>query len=1058
MKLLIKYILVILFLFVLQDAHAQYPDDQNLFGKNRLQFRHFEWKFVKTRHFEIYYFDPYRSLANTTAKLAEEEYIGLSSTLGFSPYARLKIFVYPNIMSSLQSNRGINEQDFQVGGQTNFSGSVIEIAYSGIQQEFKKLLKEEITRNMLLEMMYGGNLKDILQSTYLLSLPEWFLDGAAHHIAYGMESDEVSDYVRNALYTRSLEQPEKLTGEEAKLMGASIWNYIEVKYGRSVLSNILNLTRIVRSERTAIKNSLGVSYESFLKKWQAHYRQELVAVQKKHVHLPKDSTLSQYHQHRYLNDVSLSPDGEQVAWTENNNGRCKVLLKSKNKTKPKTIFKSAYRVFNQRFEKNVPLVHWDKSGIHLIYAKNNQFEIIQLDHNGKVKENPKTIPHFLNIIDFKIHENGDLLLIGQKKTDQHLRVYAGTPERLQALSPDEYDVKSATWAGKNNQELYFVSDKLSSPQQIGFGDAFNLFRLKNDSITAMTAQIADIDQVLTLDQGHLMFTSNMTGIRQIYRFDLQKETAIQVSHWITGVQQFDFKNNRLAIIARNETLNQAFAFNWKGKEQYFTGKTPRRQWLDLQRLQRFNRNKRLDEEIKVKLSLDSLNQNKAAESSPAEKKDSTNKNSDYDFSTFKVKKRKRLLKNFDYYANQKKDSLLISKSQRYENRFSFDQSLISFAFDPIRDFGLLFEAGMSDALEHHKFNAGLFNIGLFNLQNGVLFAEYQYLENRLDYIFRFDRRSISFFPAFYLQKYSYNRFKTSFSYPLNVSNRLVVSPYALMTSFDVTSDLDPAIQQYPSSYVSYAGIELSAVHDHSLVIGPNIREGGRLSANLEMNYSPGNSNKNFGRFMLDARYYKPLTRGLHFAGRFSYGHSFGASPKIFRIGGVDNWINREDLNDAPYTIDETDPESYKNDYSDFLFVRYATPLRGFEYNKLFGSNFMLFNAELRMPLIDFISSSAVQSRFVQNFQFIGFLDVGSAWTGISPFNRENALNTVEIGGEAGNPFFAKVSNFKDPFLMGYGFGMRSKLLSYFIKLDIAWGLEDGTVGDTRYQLSIGYDF
>jgi len=42
--------------------------------------------------------------------------------------------------------------------------------------------------------------------------------------------------------------------------------------------------------------------------------------------------------------------------------------------------------------------------------------------------------------------------------------------------------------------------------------------------------------------------------------------------------------------------------------------------------------------------------------------------------------------------------------------------------------------------------------------------------------------------------------------------------------------------------------------------------------------------------------------------------------------------------------------------------------------------------------------------------------------------------------------------------MGYGVGVRSTLLGYFLKLDYAWGIETRQVQDSRLYFSLGMDF
>jgi hypothetical protein len=45
-----------------------------------------------------------------------------------------------------------------------------------------------------------------------------------------------------------------------------------------------------------------------------------------------------------------------------------------------------------------------------------------------------------------------------------------------------------------------------------------------------------------------------------------------------------------------------------------------------------------------------------------------------------------------------------------------------------------------------------------------------------------------------------------------------------------------------------------------------------------------------------------------------------------------------------------------------------------------------------------------------------------------------------------------------PFAGGYGFGVRSTLLGYFMKLDAAWPMKGVFKGKPLYYFSLGFDF
>lgn len=127
--------------------------------------------------------------------------------------------------------------------------------------------------------MYGGNLKETLQSSFLLSLPDWLMSGASAYAAEGW-STEMDNFVRSNLMAKKFPYPESFRGKNAQLVGQSIWNFIVEEYGTTTVSNILNLTRIVRSEKEGIQGTLGVEYQTFLKRWEAFYRNQYKDIDK----------------------------------------------------------------------------------------------------------------------------------------------------------------------------------------------------------------------------------------------------------------------------------------------------------------------------------------------------------------------------------------------------------------------------------------------------------------------------------------------------------------------------------------------------------------------------------------------------------------------------------------------------------------------------------------------------------------------------------------------------------------------------------------------------------
>ena len=166
---------------------------------------------------------------------------------------------------------------------------------------------------------------------------------------------------------------------------------------------------------------------------------------------------------------------------------------------------------------------------------------------------------------------------------------------------------------------------------------------------------------------------------------------------------------------------------------------------------------------------------------------------------------------------------------------------------------------------------------------------------------------------------------------------------------------------------------------------------------------------------------------------------------LFLLGGVDNWLFSDRNNDIPFPTD-----------GNFAYQTLSTNMRGFRLNIRNGNSFAVLNTELRVPVFRYFSRR-IRSSFFRNFQLIGFFDAGTAWQGLNPFSKENPLNTIFINDPLNN-IFVKVNYFRDPIVAGYGFGVRSMLFGYFIRLDYAWGIETRVVQDPIFYLSLGMDF
>jgi hypothetical protein len=130
-------------------------------------------------------------------------------------------------------------------------------------------------------------------------------------------------------------------------------------------------------------------------------------------------------------------------------------------------------------------------------------------------------------------------------------------------------------------------------------------------------------------------------------------------------------------------------------------------------------------------------------------------------------------------------------------------------------------------------------------------------------------------------------------------------------------------------------------------------------------------------------------------------------------------------------------------------------MRGFSQNIRNGNSFFVINTEIRLPVFRYFFNHPVRSDFLNNFQVVAFGDVGTAWTGPTPYSKENELFTTYIQKA---PLFVKVELLKEPIVEGFGFGLRTRIFGYFLRGDVAWGVEDGHVRKAIFYVSLSLDF
>lgn len=1104
-NLLCLFLLTVLYSLFTLGTYGQEIFDE--FGKNRVQYKHFNWQYYSSDNFDVYFYEGGKQSAREAAEFLEGEYDRITQdVLGYALYSKAKIFIYNSVSDLQQSNIGINDKSITSSGQTDFVKPQVEVAHPGNSVKFKQELIYKVSKLLIRDMMYGGSLTEMFQSSYLFNLPEWVIEGGAQYITWGW-SVEMDDYMRDYIKRRQYDRLGKLSGKEAGIVGQSIWNYIAENYGRNNISNILNLTRINRSEQNSIIYTLGVTYDRFIDEWKAYYQNMSEQVNSSYQAPNEGSAILGNNNKGYLyHQAKLSPNGSLLAYSTNFNGKYEVLIMDLTSGHKKSVVNGGYKVISQEIDEEIPLLSWkDNNTLGVVNVEKGDYQLIMYDV-GSGRSQRRSLSRVTQVKDIEFHENGKVAIVSaESRGHNDLFLLSLGRNSLRRITNDSYDDINPKFIPGTNSVVFSSNrtDDTLNRESVNLKELdsnFNLFIMNLDSlskvVTRITNTLSHDIHPMPQDSNVVYYISDQKGIYNLYKYELDSRLYTQVSKFSKSIQVYDinFNKNSLVYIMTNSGADQIFYYsNFDLNQNNFTPQTRRQEVKQAifvserirerreKELQRLETEEQAGDTIRQELTqpadsteiseeddtgvIDTGNFVFDTEVEEAEKEDNTGviDTDNYVFDTEALEEAKEeeeessVLQNFRRLSRESE----INGPYNYEPRVGFDNIIFSWIIDPLIGFGIQAEVTVNDLLENHKFYGGV--LATTDLRSGGYYGEYHYLRDRLDYHAGFKRktifRSVTNNLADYDSKYVMNRVEVGVSYPFNIRSRIRISPFYTGTR---SFDLDPTKLSYPpgtpgvpeptDTQRDYLGGRVEYVYDNTVVNALNF-EGTRLKAFFEHYEGIGDSELNFNTFKLDLRHYHKIHRELIFAGRLYYARSFGNDPKDFLLGGMSNWL----FNDTDNENSEGDPlnDPVDEDNSNILFVEYVTNMRGFDYNKFSGNNALLFNAELRFPIIKFFNSGPIASNFFRNLQLIGFYDLGSAWTGNSPLADENSLNTEII--EAGN-FRARINNFGSAWLASYGTGVRTVLLGYYLKFDVAWPIEDYDVGSPKFYLTLGYDF
>ena len=1095
-----RYLFLIILLGGVTEAWAQF--DQERFGKNRVQHKEFKWYFYTSANFEVYYYDKGGVNAKMAIEFLESEFNKLTQNIGYVAYTKPRIYLYNSPEERLQSNLDLNVEQYTEEGQTKFTRLVAEVAFKGRMDLFKQDLLFATSKVIVREMLYGASVADAFQANLITNFPDWYVDGIALYLAKGW-SREMDDYIRRYLKNTPNPKLHTLTDLEAGLIGQSIWNYISEKYGRRYVSSILNLSRINRSEENSVANTIGVNIKSFLTDWQQFYLKVNEPVYSSFKTLNSKNSIASTSSRvdGAITDVKFSPDGLHLAYVLNNAGKATVWVRELTSGQEQRIYQGGSKHEELPPNLQAPVIAWrDSATLAIATFKRGLTTLRQLSLDGS-SQDKVFLRNITQILSFDFNESGRnmvLSAISNGKTDLYTLNVRGQGNRITDNVFDEL-----TPVFLNDSTIIYSSNFLELPDSVmqkapvltNFPEQYNLYRIQILKDTTVNTKLTNANSKNTrprmLNSNNLVFLSDLSGISNLMKHNIGNQVSTQISAFDTSIEVFDVNSrmNKVAYAVRNGKESELFIDSYLGVDQ-FTPSTPRIQLAQAKELNerlaarrileaktqqatRAKQEQQAGPELVVPIpSLDTISQKTSSLTTDRlrfETRRGVN-TENYTFDTIPTKiqpststvavntdgGRTNLLETFRKQNLQK----MVSGPRAMETEFFTNHINSRFVVDPLRGFGISLQGKMTDILDNHLFMGGIMTSLDFD-SGGDIWFEYEYLKSRLDFRGRYDRKTLRVTDGdFSFQKYVLTKTEAGVSYPLTIHSRVYAAPFLAKTQyFNLNEDslILSKIPELNQLQVSYAGGKVEYVYDRTEPMGLYSFTGTKGKVGFQHYQGLNYGDRSFSNLYVDLRNYQKIHKNIVLASKFYFGSFMGSNPQTYLVGGMDNWMFNS-FYSPPANRPEPSPVRNPNgiENSNLLFADFID-LRGFDYDEIRGRNALTFSTELRLPLFSYLTRGTITSNFVKNFQLVGFYDVGSAWNDAAPWEKVNDQNT-EVINTSGSPFVIVLNNFNNPWLQSYGAGLRTVLMNYYIKFDVARPVRNYKTEDLKFYFTLGYNF
>ncbi len=531
---------VVAALCVAMPAQAQY------FGRNKVQYEKFDWRILKTDHFDLFYYPAESLKVHDAGRQSERWYTRLSDIFRHQ-FDRKSIIWYADHPDFQQTNVIGDQLSEGTGGVTEGMRTRVIMPFTGVYKD-----DEHVTGHELVHV-FQYNIAETAPGqgglARLGALPLWLVEGMAEYFSLGRNDALTAMWMRDAVMRDRFPTIKQLTTDPRFFpyrYGQALWAYIGGRWGDRAVVDVYRTALRLGWDQALIR-ALGLTSDSLSKDWaaanKAFYAGQIAG--RTHPDSAGTRVVRLKERSEYNLGPVLSADGQQLAFFTTKNNLFGIDLVVADASTGRITRRLAGPESDGHFD---AISFLNSSGdfspnadrfAFIVYNDgNNEITIIN-SRDGDIQKRmrPAGVGAIYNLA--WSPDGRSIAFSGAKGGVSNLYVVDIESGAVRQLTDDKFADLQPAWS-PDGSKIAFATDR--SAQTDFEKMTFGTLQLATADVAtgAITVHQAfaegkHINPTFTADGASLLFVSDQDGISDLYRMDLTSSQIFRITRLATGV-------------------------------------------------------------------------------------------------------------------------------------------------------------------------------------------------------------------------------------------------------------------------------------------------------------------------------------------------------------------------------------------------------------------------------------------------------------------------------------------------------------------------------------------